>query len=314
MNYDDNEFLDDDLDDDEIDLLALVSADSNSTNQYLIFIGSDDEVYAINVSKVKELLVYKDLHKIKKTKKDTLIRATADIRGSMTSIINFDEWFENKILDDKDYELIILAGFGGYNFGIMIKRVEYILNISSDSMQNSSDIDPKTNFIAKIKLNGEDRLCTIFDGDKMLLDIFDEPNKNAEVDNIVAVPTMNYEKYILFADDSKFIRKMVNDLFNKLNLKAKVFEDGQLLLDSLTNTPPDKIGLIITDLEMPVMDGNTLMKEISKLKIYENINIIVHTNMSNNIMNETLLSLGACDVIGKIDMLKLSDAIKKYFK
>lgn len=314
MNYDDDDFDDDFIDDDELDLLELVSADSNSTNQYLVFTGSDDEVYAINVSKVKELLVYKDLDKIKNTKPSTLIRATADIRGTMTSIVNFDEWFGNEILDDKQYELIILAGFGGYDFGIMIKKVEYIMNISSSNMQNSSQSDPKTNFIAKIKLNGTDRLCTIFDGDKMLLDIFDEPNTKGVVDNITSQSSMDFDKYIFFADDSRFVRKMVGTLLNKLQLKSKVFDDGKQLLDELTNTNPETIGLIITDLEMPVMDGNTLMKEIQKLDIYNNINIIVHTNMSNDIMSDTLLNLGASDVIGKIDMLKLSDAIKKHFK
>ena len=314
MNYDDEDLDNDFIDDDELDLLALVSADSNSTNQYLVFVGSDEEIYAINVSKVRELLVFKDLHKIKNTKSNTLIRATADIRENMTSIMNFDEWFGNEILDDSKYELIILAGFGGYDFGIMIKRVEYIMNINSSSMQDSSTSDPKTNFIAKIKLNGEDRLCTIFDCDKMLLDVFDESNKKSEADNIQSEATMNRDKYIFFADDSKFVRKMVSSLFHKLELKSKIFDDGKQLLDEILNTKPESIGLIITDLEMPVMDGNTLIKKIKELNIYDNINIIVHTNMSNNIMNDTLIKQGACSVIGKIDMLKLSDSIKKYFK
>jgi len=302
------------LDDDEIDLVELVSADTNSSNQYLIFVGSDDEVYGINVSKVRELLVYKDLHKVANNKPNSLIRATADIRGTMTAIVNFDEWFENKVLDDDQYELIILAGFGGYIFGIMIKSVEYIVNINPANMQDNTANDSKTNFITKIKLNGQDRLCTIFDGDKMLLDIFDDTNTKAKVEHLQAFNALDRSKYVLFADDSKFVRKLVQSLFDKFELKSKIYEDGALLLEGLKQMEPEEIGLIITDLEMPVMDGVTLMKTILDMRKYQDINIIVHTNMSNDIMTSNLTKIGAKEIIGKIDMLKLSDGIKKYFK
>ncbi len=65
---------------------------------------------------------------------------------------------------------------------------------------------------------------------------------------------------------------------------------------------------------MPVLDGHSLIKKIKALHGYKDIDIIVHTNMSNDVMEETLLSLGASNVIGKIDMIKLSSGIKKYFK
>lgn len=313
FNNNDNNY-DPFLEDDDIDLLDLISADTNSTTQYLVFEGSNNEIYAINVSKVRELLVFKDLQLASNNQKDSIIRSTADIRGDMTTIINFDEWFGNNVLEDKDYELIILAGFGGHNLGIMIKSVEYIVNINPSDMQDNSQNNPKTNFIARIKLNGQDRLCTIFDCDKLLLDTFDDSNKNSEVNHIECDTSFTHDKCILFADDSKFIRKMVESLLNKLNIKAKIFENGLDLLDELKQLEPEQIGLIITDLEMPVMDGNSLIKNIIALNKYNDIDIIIHTNMSNDIMESSLLELGATEVIGKIDMLKLSEGIKKYFR
>ena len=310
--YDDT--IDDMIDEDEIDLLELISSDTNNSNQYLVFVGSDDAIYAINVSKVKELMVYKDFDMVKNNDQDSIIKATADIRAEMTTIINFDDWFGNKVLDEKEYELIILAGFGGHNLGIMIKSVEYIVNINSEHMQDNSANNPKTNFIAKIKLNGSDKLCTIFDCDKMLLDTFDESKVATDVDKITIDEKINNEKYILFADDSRFIRKMVESLFIKLNLKYKIFDDGKQLFDQLTQIDSSQIALIITDLEMPVLDGRLLIQKIKGLNNYKDINIIVHTNMSNDIMEEALISIGASTVIGKIDMLELSNGIKKYFK
>jgi two-component system chemotaxis response regulator CheV len=307
-----NEKYEDFEDDDEIDLLSLVSADTNSINQYLAFVGSNDEIYAINVSKVRELLVYKDLMLVKNSEKGSIIKATADIRGEMTTIVNFDEWFGNEVLPDSDYELVILAGFGGHNIGIMIKKVEYIINVNSSQMHSGATNNAKANFIVTTKINSKERLCTIFDGDKMLLDIFDDLNEPMEQKSVDLV--QKKDKLVLFADDSKYIRKIVYGLFEKLQIKSQIYENGQELYDALQTISHQDIGLIITDLEMPIMDGNTLIKKIKEKPEYNKLPLIVHTNMSNDVMENSLLRLGANAVIGKIDIAKLSEAIVKHFQ
>lgn len=302
----------DELDDYDLDLLELISSDLSTTNQYLVFEGSNKEVYGINISKVIEVLVYKDLKMTKNGAGDNIIRATTEIRDEIATIICFDEWFKNKVLDEKDYEFVILTGFGGHNLAIIVKNVEYIVNINFDEMKDNSINNSKTNFVAKIKLNGQDRLCTIFDCDKLLLDVFSETYKINDKKNTVHIK-IDSQKYVFFADDSRFIRRMVESVFQKLNLKSKIFENGKDLLDELKTSNPEEIGLIITDLEMPIMDGKALIKGIKELSIYENINILVHTNMSNFIIEKSLLDIGVKEVIGKIDMEKLTESIIKHF-
>ena len=307
-----DEFMDDD--EDELDLIELVSADAKSANQYLVFEGSTGEIYGINVSKVRELLPFKEIDLVPNKDADAIIRATADIRNEMTTIINFDEWFGNEVLDDSQYELIILAGFGGRTIGIMIKSVEYIVNVDAANMHQSQSNSSKTNFIAKIKLNAQDRLCTIFDCDKMLLDIFGRLTEPAS-DAFTAWKTRpESNKAILFADDSKFVRRMVGDLFDKLHVNAHILQNGRELLDELLSMPPEQVGLIITDLEMPVLDGTSLIKEIRSLPQYKQVKIIIHSNMSNDIMSDTLKQIGATEVIGKIDMARLSVCIRNHFR
>lgn len=297
------------IDDDELDLVALVSANANDTSQYLVFEGSDGQYYAKNVSKIEELLVYKDID-IARTHSGGLIIGTADIRGNMTTIINFDEWFGNEVLDESEYELVILAQYGGHRLGIVVKRVEYIVNISPENMTDNSENDEKTSSITRVNIGQKSQMCIIFDSDKMLLDVFktidtktlEDTNKIRQIKN---------DKFILFADDSRFIRKMVESLFKKMGLKYKIYENGQLLLDDLNNLSPEEIALFITDLEMPVLGGRDVIDSIRKEKKYNDINIIVHTNMSNDNMADSLLGANAQDVIGKVDMLALSESIQK---
>jgi len=296
-------------DEEELDLIKLVNTNANDTSQYLIFVGSDDQYYAKNVSKIEELLVYKDIE-IMKNNDDKLIVGTADIRGNMTAIVNFDKWFGNEVLDDKDYELIVLAHYGGLRMGIMIKSVEYIVNIPSDTMVSNTNNNEKTSFITKVQVGSKNVLCSVFDSDKMLLDVFDkvDAQSSEEISKFESLEKM--DKKILFADDSRFIRKMVKDLFETLNLTYEIYEDGKQLIDALKHINVEEIGLFITDLEMPVMGGREVVKIIRKEKDYKNIKIIVHTNMSNDIMEDALISSGVDKIIGKVNMLKLGEAIK----
>jgi len=298
----------------DIDLLELIMNNSNASNQYLVFNGSNDECYAINVSKVVEIMPYKNLEMVKNGSGDSLIQGTAQIRDNNATIINFDEWFGNKVLADSEYEYIILVDFGGHTLGIMIPSVEYIVNIDSSNMKDNSKNNPKTNFISKVKIKQEEKLCTIFDCDKLLADLFQNTYEKNDLEKIENNCNIQSDKTIFFADDSRFIRKMVQSLFEKFNLKYKLFENGQDLLDKLKQTKVDDIALIITDIEMPVLDGLTLLKEIKKLEIYDDINKIVHTNLSSFIIEESLYDLGTCKIIGKIDMRKLSSGISEYIK
>jgi len=301
----------DDDDDDELDLVKLVATNANDSNQYLVFVGSNGELYAKNVSKIEELLIFKDLVISRNSDENQVILGTADIRGQMTTIVNFDRWAGHEVLDESDYELLIIANYGDRRFALVVKSVEQITTIEPEDMTDNSSDNDKASFITKITIAGKERLCTIFDGDKMLLDIYEDTESisDAAIDNLHE--TISSDKYVLFCDDSKFVRKMVSHLFEKLKIKNKIFNDGRDLVEHIGDLDPDDIGLIVTDIEMPKMGGREVIDYIRKNNIYDDVNIIVHTNMSNNLMSNELLSAGTSKIIGKINMEELSAGIKE---
>lgn len=306
-----NDIIDDD--EDELDLVKLVATNANDSNQYLVFVGSNNELYAKNVSKIEELVVYKDLNITRNSDKDSIVVGTAHIRGQMTTIVNFDAWMGNEILDDSLYELLIIASYGNRRFAIIVKSVEQITSIEPSEMTDNSNDNHKATFITKITIAGIERLCTVFDGDKMLLDIYDnlENDSHIKIDETKQIKT---DKIVLFADDSRFVRKMVGNLLDNMNLNYKLYHDGKDLVNAIDNYNEDEIGLIITDLEMPKMGGREVIDYIRKNKTYDNVNIIVHTNMSNNITGTELLNIGTSKIIGKINMEELSFAINEFIR
>ena len=97
-------------------------------------------------------------------------------------------------------------------------------------------------------------------------------------------------------------------------MKHKMYENGQLLLDDLSHIVADDISLIITDLEMPITGGREVISQIRKNSIYDAINIIVHTNMANDNMGSALIEVGAQEIIGKVNMLALHEAMQKLMR
>jgi len=298
-------------DEDELDLVKLVTTSANDANQYVVFSGSNGELYAKNVSKLEELLVYKDLKIAKNSDKESLIIGTADIRGKMTTLINFDEWMGNEVLEDEAYELVVMASYGGHRFGMIIQSVENIVTIEAEEMMDNSKDNPKATFITRLNIRGQERLCTIFDSDKMLLDVFDTIDTKA-MEDTKKIEEVKNVKLVLFADDSRFIRKMAESLFNKMGLKYRMYENGQLLLEDLKYIAPEEITLFIIDLEMPVLGGREVIEKIRQDDKYNSINIVVHTNMSNDAMENELKAKNVAEIIGKVDMLRLSNAIEEF--
>ena len=293
--------------DDEIDLVKLVSTNADVTNQYIIFEGSNAEYYAINVAKVEELFIYpKD--KLLKNNNNPLIKGMIDIRSHMTPVVCFDEWYGNPALEEEKYELMIFCYFSLEYVSILVKQVVDIVSIMPQQMQNSSSMNELSNFVAKINIANKTYLCTIFDTDKLLFDMYGERNL---AQSSVAHP-IETNKYILFADDSRLVRKMAQNSFEKLGIKFQIFNDGQELIDALQRIEVEDIGLFLLDVEMPRKSGIDVIDYLKKEQKYLQIPIIVHTNMSNTSIRESLNARNVSKIIGKIDFKSIEESMREY--
>jgi len=140
--------------DDELDLVNLVSNNANNANQYLLFLGSDAQYYAMNVSKIEELVSFKDIEIAYNHDKNRILMGTADIRGEIVSLINFDKWMGNEVSEDEYYKIVILASFGSKRFTMLVKDVEGITAVDASNMVDNSMDNSKSSFICKVNIEG----------------------------------------------------------------------------------------------------------------------------------------------------------------
>jgi len=293
------------------ELIRLVTSNADVTSQYVIFRNGYDELYAINVAKVEELIVNKDLNIAKSSDGYSALVGVAKIRDNMCSIVHFDRWL-GKGEADTLYELIIVCNFGHQRVGIVIKNVIGIMNIEADKLTDNSNRDPKTSQITEIYVGGKNRLCLVFDSDALLDEIFPEAAQR-EYDKIEHIDeNFTIQKKILFADDSKIVQKAVIRVFDRIGIDYEVFDDAQSLLDRLYTLSPDSIALILSDIEMPRKDGLSLLREIKNNEQYKDIPVILNTNMANHSIIDQAKRFGADYVIHKLDVNEIGSQIDKF--
>ena len=296
----------------EDELIRLVTSNSDTSSQYVIFENIHDNLFAINVAKVEELIRNRDLTLSETTLHDDVIMGMAKIRDNFVTLIDFDQWLGHKRSKHKEQKLIILCNYSNRRIGLAVKNVVGIQSIDAIDMHEASDKDDKIAFIAEMNL-GKTVLCNIFDSDRLIFDIF----PNIKIDNEDKVEHEISEenvtgKLLLLAEDSKLIQMSVKKLLDKRGYHYEMFDNGQLLYDRLITLEPEKVGMIITDIEMPVMDGMELLRLVKSNSIYEGIPVIVNTNMANSAVIKASTQLGALDVTKKLDLEGLDHSIERF--
>jgi len=311
MNYTSSEY---DIYYDE--LINLISGNTDIASQYIIFKSSDDNYYAINVAKVEELIRNKDIELTKSSGDDDLTLGIAKIRDDFVVLLYFDDWINKKHNNLSNFPLIIICLYGNKKIGLIVKDVIGIQSLNVKNIQERLGKDKKVSQIVEVVVNGKRKLCNIFDYDRLVLDIFsdeqmqDGTNIDKEVDYSIDLSS----KMILVAEDSPLVQAKLQSILNSIGVNFEIFKNGKELLDSLENKNPDEISLIITDVEMPTMDGISLIQNLMDNEQYSSIPVLIHTNMANSAIRKKAKDYDVKDIITKFDNTHLKSSIYKFIR
>jgi len=304
-----------------IDVNNITTLHLRNEAQFLTFhLEKDGDLFAINIFKVKEIIKYKE--KITDMIQDSkgFVEGMATIREFNIPIVDLRKWFhskgsskfnlENYAIESDDY-IIMVCDFSSILVGIRIYGADRILTKKWEDIVRNTDENPEAKTIGYTRYF-DDRIVQIVDIEKMAVEAFPwiEEEKNQGMETLTKIDT---NKYILIADDSKAVLKILSKIMDKLGLKYFLFNNGQELLDFIhSNEAPDHIGAIITDLEMPVTSGFEVIKQIKNSKEYGHIPIIVNSSMSGSSNEEMAKSLNADGFISKSNPKDLEEGLRKF--
>jgi len=234
-----------------------------------------------------------------------------DVRGQAISIIDLNLATGGRAIDDIENRFIIVTEYNRSVQGFLVGSVERIININWEDILPPPTGSSRYSYLTAVT-EVDNRLVEVLDVEKVLDEI---APVNTEVTTQVTINNMK-NKRILVADDSSVARKQIQRTLTALGLECDLVKNGKEALDVLNEvakTQPvfEKYALMISDVEMPEMDGYTLTSEIKSHTDMKDLYIILHTSLSG-IFNQAMVEkVGANDFIAKFNPDELAIAVQK---
>lgn len=238
--------------------------------------------YAINVVKVKELLQIENISKIPNA--HPAISGLSLIRGEMISVVDLLYVLEGQKNEKVKNGMTLVCEFNKIKVGFAIESVLGIQRIGWNQIIKPDNLTSNSLIIGNINLNNE--IIMLLDFEKIVMDI--NPNTGINMDRIKDIVVKDRSKIkIALADDSPMIRKVLLDTLTRAGFtKLKFFDDGMETLDYLLMLVEkkgekfkDDIDLLITDIEMPQLDGHSLTRRVKEHRNLKHLPVIIFSSL-----------------------------------
>jgi len=270
--------------------------------ELLLFRLLGSEHYGINVFKVHEVIQTPEMPKLPGA--HPYVRGVTTVRGNTISVIDLSLAIGMAPLSEEQARFVIVTKYNRQMMGFLVHSVERIANLSWEEISpppNASGEGCYVTAIARI----DDELVEIIDVELVLQEII---GPEGEVtDEIVEEASSSEPHRILVADDSTVARNQVRRVLDKLGVESILFSDGRQALDQLKawadegKRLEDYLTMIISDIEMPKMDGYTLTKEIRNDPALSGLHVVLHSSLSGMFNDEMIKTVGADRFLAKYD-------------
>lgn len=291
--------------------------------QFLCFLLEDNgELYATNVFKVREVVNYTDGITTTEGEDNDVILGFMSMRGESIPLLDLRRWIYFNVDNptrnltqysiSSDKYLIVICDFSGYTVGLRIFDVKRIIQRSWSEVMTGNEYGFEKNgkVIATTKFD-DGKIVQVLDIEKMLSEIFPMIDDTQSL-NMQSLSKINSDKIVLVVEDSKSVVKSMQAILEKLGLKHYTFSNGEELFKFLNVTDElDEIGVIMTDLEMPVISGFEVLKQVKSSEIYSHIPVIVNTSMSSESNIQIARSLKADAFITKLRPVEIEFELKR---
>jgi two-component system chemotaxis response regulator CheV len=271
--------------------------------ELLLFSLNSRQIFAINVFKIKEVIKVPGLTKMPGSHRN--ITGVASLRGDAVPVIDLRKaiGFPSSGSGEKQEQNLIITEYNRTVQGFLVGQVRNIVNTDWTEIQPPPKTTGRANYltaITQIKEQDQTHIVEIIDVEKVLAEIvhYDVTiSENVLDHDLVALMA---GRKVLIVDDSATARNQVKGTLSQLGLDIIECSDGMEaynLLKSWCDAGKDitkELFLVITDAEMPEMDGYKLTHEIRNDPRMKDLHITLNTSLSGS-FNEAMVKKVGCD-------------------
>ena len=272
--------------------------------ELLLFRLRGEQLYGINVFKVREVLQCPSLTLLPKASR--VVRGVANIRGATIPILDLAMATGLPPLENQDpsKSFVIITEYNTKTQGFLVHSVERIVNMNWEEIHPPPKGTGRDHYLTAVT-RVDNKMVEIIDVEKILAEV-------APASESVSTGVVNAEVHskavslrVLTVDDSSVARKQVSRCLQTVGVEVIALNDGRQALDYLRNLvdegkrPEEEFLMMISDLELPEMDGYTLTAEIRNDPRMQNLHIILHTSLSGVFNQAMVKKVGADDFLAK---------------
>ena len=274
------------------------------------------ELFGINIAKIREIMRAQETKRMPNS--HNFVEGIFKQRGEVITVIDLAKCLNIEKSENKSHDIFILTHFNKLNFAFRVESVVGIDRVSWEDIKKPDKViysgeDSVATAIAEYK----DRLITILDFEKIIADI--SPETSITLDRLDELgDRVESQKKILVAEDSMMLSNLIIGFLHKSGYKNTVkFNNGKEAWNYLTEAKEsglpisNYVSCIVSDIEMPLMDGHRLTKLIKTDDELKHIPVILFSSLISDELRIKGQEVGADEQITKPEIVELVNIIDR---
>jgi len=281
--------------------------------ELLLFRLGGKQIYGINVFKVQEVIQCPPLTKLPQA--HPVVRGIANMRGNTITIMDLSMAIGGPPLADYQEKFTVITEYNRKVQGFLVDSVDRIVNMNWEEILPPPKGTAETSYLTAVtQVGGE--LVEIIDVEKVLKEVVggqDEVSEGVIDESLGEMP-----HHVLLADDSSVARKQVSRVLGQMGVEYTACKDGKEAHEQLLKWVEEGkdidefLSLVISDVEMPRMDGYSLTKAIREHPQLGGLQVILHTSLSGVFNKSMIEKVGADDFLPKWEPDTLAMLVQDY--
>jgi two-component system chemotaxis response regulator CheV len=297
---------------------------SNNKFELLLFrLGGDDngehsELFGINVFKIREIAAMPTITAIAGAPAHVL--GVVNLRGQIIQVLDLPAIAGVK--PKTGLNIMLVTEFARTTQAFAVESVEEIVRLDWSQVMSAEHSAGMVTSIARLEpQDGQPgRLAQVLDVETILQDLGPEPDERQMEQAVGAKISIRPGSVVLAADDSVVARAMIEQGLEAMGLPFVMTKSGKECWDQLNaiagaaeaegKSVYDRVAVVLTDLEMPEMDGFTLTRNIKSHQRFSKLPVVIHSSLSGNTNEEHVKKVRADAYVAKFSAEDLSRTLR----
>lgn len=296
-------------------------AGSNKLEMLLFSLGTDErtnreETFGINVFKVREVMRIPQITHAPDMPPS--VEGMVSLRGVLVPVVDLVKYVG--VQNPTPPQIMIVTEYNGHTQGFLVESVDTILRIDWSAMKVPPDMltAQMGGLITAVTELKDGRIVMMMDVEKILAETSNYVDESA-IATLKPIPVSG--RTIFFTDDSVVARNQIQKALTALDINftfatngKEAWEELQKIAnraDVLGQKVTDFIQLILTDVEMPEMDGYVLTRHIKSDPRFAGIPVLMHSSLSSDANQQLGRSVGVDEYVPKFEPQKLAEVLTR---